>query len=137
MALMGSLNVSSAVSSSPARSTFFSGAQALQVEAGDARVTCRKEGIHPKFFTDAKVYCKGELVMSTGGTQNEYIVDVWSGNHPFFQGNKSALLLDADRVDKFKQRYGNLSTLNDIPVLEKGEIIFEKKKKNMKGKGKK
>lgn len=75
--------------------------------------------------------------MSTGGTQNEYIVDVWSGNHPFFQGNKSALLLDADRVDKFKQRYGNLSTLNDIPVLEKGEIIFEKKKKNMKGKGKK
>ncbi|KAL2613807.1 hypothetical protein R1flu_025499 [Riccia fluitans] len=133
MALMGTLPVSSSAVSS----TFFSGSSALQVEAGEARVTCRKEGIHPKFFSDAKVYCKGDLVMSVGGTQGEYVVDVWSGNHPFFQGNKGALVLDADRVDKFKQRYGNLSTLNEIPVLTQGEIVFEKKKKSVKGKGKK
>jgi large subunit ribosomal protein L31 len=75
--------------------------------------------------------------MTTGGTQGEYVVDVWSGNHPFYQGNKTALVLDADRVDKFKQRYAGLASLNTIPVLTKGEIVFEKKKKPVKGKGKK
>jgi large subunit ribosomal protein L31 len=75
--------------------------------------------------------------MTTGGTQGEYVVDVWSGNHPFYQGNKTALVLDADRVDKFKQRYAGLESLNTIPVLTKGEIVFERKKKSVKGKGKK
>ena len=51
---------------------------------GESRVTCKKADIHPQFFSDAKVYCNGELVMTTGGTQKEYIVDVWPGNHPFF-----------------------------------------------------
>jgi len=120
-------------------SSFFSGSQGdlFQVERGDARVICKKPDIHPKFFSEAKVYCNGELVMTTGGTQAEYVVDVWSGNHPFYQGNKTTLLLDADRVDKFKQRYGSLTTLNTIPILTKGEIVFERKKKNLKGKGKK
>jgi large subunit ribosomal protein L31 len=107
------------------------------VNRGEARVTCRNTDIHPKFFNDAKVYCNGELVMTTGGTQGEYVVDVWSGNHPFYQGNKTALVLDADRVDKFKQRYAGLASLNTIPVLTKGEIVFERKKKPVKGKGKK
>ena len=110
----------------------------MQVNRGESRLTCRKQEIHPKFFDDAKVYCNGEHVMTTGGTQGEYVVDVWSGNHPFYQGNKSALLLDADRVDKFRQRYAGFANLQEIPVLTTGEIIFEKKKKGgLKGKGKK
>ncbi|KAG0619034.1 hypothetical protein M758_4G110200 [Ceratodon purpureus] len=109
-----------------------------QVNRGEAKVTCKKADIHPQFFDDAKVYCNGELVMTTGGTQNEYVVDVWSGNHPFYQGNKSALLLDADRVEKFRARYGGFSNIQEIPTLLTGEIVFEKKRKGgAKGKGKK
>jgi len=40
-----------------------------------------KKGIHPKVF-ESPVYCGGDLVMTTNGTKKEYIVDIWSGNHP-------------------------------------------------------
>lgn len=32
-----------------------------------------------------QVFCNGEEVLVTGGTKAEYIVDVWAGNHPFYQ----------------------------------------------------
>ncbi|KAL6216172.1 PREDICTED: 50S ribosomal protein L31, chloroplastic isoform X2 [Fragaria vesca subsp. vesca] len=98
-------------------------------------VTCRKKEIHPEFYEDAKVYCKGELVMTTGGTQKEYVVDVWSGNHPFYLGNRSGLLVDDDQVEKFRKKYGGLTEIMEIPVL-KGEIVLPSRKKGA-SKGKK
>lgn len=116
----------------------FSFSNLFKVNRGEARVVCRKKDIHPKYYDQAKVYCKGEQVMVTGGTQPEYVVDVWSGNHPFYQGNRTALLLDADRVEKFKKRYGSLTAISTVPVLTHGEIVFERQRKsNPKGKGKK
>ncbi|ONI32612.1 hypothetical protein PRUPE_1G376100 [Prunus persica] len=97
-------------------------------------VTCRKKEIHPQFHEDAKVYCKGELVMTTGGTQKEYVVDVWSGNHPFYLGNRSGMLVDDDQVEKFRKKYGELTQIMDIPVL-KGEIILPSRRKAAAGKG--
>ena len=41
-----------------------------------------KPDIHPTWYPDAKVICNGEVVMTTGATQPEIHVDVWSGNHP-------------------------------------------------------
>ena len=38
-----------------------------------------KSEIHPKWYPDAKVICNGEVVMTTGSTQPELHVDVWSG----------------------------------------------------------
>ncbi|CAN4093885.1 unnamed protein product [Withania somnifera] len=35
------------------------------------RWSCRKKDIHPQFYENAKVYCNGEHVMTTGGTKNE------------------------------------------------------------------
>ncbi len=32
-----------------------------------------------------QVFCNGEEVMTVSGTKEKYVVDVWSGNHPFFQ----------------------------------------------------
>ena len=32
-------------------------------------------------------------------------MDVWSGNHPFFQGNQSTVLVDEGRVNRFNRRY--------------------------------
>ena len=37
--------------------------------------------------------------------QESYNVDVWSGNHPFFQGNQSTVLVDEGRVNRFNRRY--------------------------------
>ncbi|KAJ8772737.1 hypothetical protein K2173_027914 [Erythroxylum novogranatense] len=99
------------------------------------QVSCRKKDIHPEFYPDAKVYCNGELVMTTGGTQKEYVVDVWSGNHPFYLGNRSAVLVDADQVEKFRKKFGELSQIMEIPVL-KGEIVIPSRRKPA-GKGKK
>ncbi|KAM7256036.1 hypothetical protein ACFE04_011777 [Oxalis oulophora] len=99
-------------------------------------VSCRKKEIHPEFYEDAKVYCNGELVLTTGGTQKEYTVDVWSGNHPFYLGNRSALMVDADQVEKFRKKFGELTQIMEIPNL-KGEIILPPKRKSSAKSGKK
>ncbi|KAL8490455.1 hypothetical protein ACS0TY_026087 [Phlomoides rotata] len=41
------------------------------VGSNQMRWSCRKKDIHPEFHEDAKVYCNGELVMTTGGTKKE------------------------------------------------------------------
>ena len=64
-----------------------------------------KSDIHPTWYPDAKVICNGEVVMTTGSTQPEIHVDVWSGNHPFFTGTQK--ILDTEgRVDRFMKKYG-------------------------------
>ncbi len=43
--------------------------------------------------------------MTTGSTQPEIHVDVWSGNHPFYTGTQK--ILDTEgRVDRFMRKYG-------------------------------
>ncbi len=76
-----------------------------------------KPGIHPNWYPDAKVICNGEVVMTTGSTQPEIHVDVWSGNHPFFTGTQK--ILDTEgRVDRFMRKYGMGSTANDDQAEE-------------------
>ncbi|EPS69785.1 endo-beta-mannanase [Genlisea aurea] len=105
-----------------------------KVGGGDKmRWRCRKGDIHPEFYEEAKVYCNGELVMTTGGTKKEYVVDVWSGNHPFYLGNRTQVLVDADQVEKFRKKFSGLERFMEIPVL-KGEVVIPPKKKS---KGKK
>ncbi|KAF5207516.1 50S ribosomal protein L31 [Thalictrum thalictroides] len=115
----------------------------IKVKSSGEKVTykrpqwsCRKKDIHPEFYEDAKVYCNGELVMTTGGTQKEYVVDVWSGNHPFYLGSRTGLMVDADQVSKFRKRFGELTSIMEIPVLKYGEIVLPTKKKSAKGKKK-
>ena len=67
-----------------------------------------KSNIHPTWYPEAKVICNGEVVMTTGSTQPEIHVDVWSGNHPFFTGTQK--ILDTEgRVDRFMRKYGMTS----------------------------
>ena len=64
-----------------------------------------KSDIHPTWYPDAKVICNGEVVMTTGSTQPEIHVDVWSGNHPYYTGTQK--ILDTEgRVDRFMRKYG-------------------------------
>jgi len=75
-----------------------------------------KKDIHPKWYPDSKVICNGEVVMTTGSTQPEIHVDVWSGNHPFFTGTQK--ILDTEgRVDRFMRKYG-MSSPDEESVKE-------------------
>merc|ERR1712050_786423 len=76
-------------------------------------VTIRaKKGIHPIFYPYAKVFCNGEVVMAVGGTMEKYIVDLWSGNHPFIQDASNTIIVDEGRVNRFNKRFAGLSKLN-------------------------
>lgn len=101
------------------------------VTTGVGRWSCRKKGgVHPEYYEDARVYCNGELVMTTGGTQRECNVDVWSGIHPTFLGDRSALLVEDDQVEKFRKKFGQLgSKYMEIPNLKYGEVVLPTKKK--------
>ncbi|NET09735.1 MAG: 50S ribosomal protein L31 [Symploca sp. SIO2B6] len=64
-----------------------------------------KDGIHPDWYPEAKVYCNGELVATMGSTKPELHVDVWSGNHPFYTGTQR--IMDTEgRVERFLRKYG-------------------------------
>lgn len=83
-----------------------------------------KKDIHPQWYPDAKVICNGEVVMTTGSTQPEIHVDVWSGNHPFFTGTQK--ILDTEgRVDRFMRKYGMASPDQDA-VNEKNKTSSKK-----------
>ncbi len=82
-----------------------------------------KSDIHPTWYPEAKVICNGEVVMTTGSTQPEIQVDVWSGNHPFFTGTQK--ILDTEgRVDRFMRKYGMASSDSSE---EKGKSSNENK----------
>ena len=63
-----------------------------------------KQGIHPNFYPECKVYYNGEVVMTCGATVPELHVDVWSGSHPFFTG-KQSFVDAAGRVEKFQRKF--------------------------------
>ncbi len=63
-----------------------------------------KKNIHPKWYTESKVYCDGKHIMTIGSTKEELNVDIWSGNHPFFTGSQK--IIDTEgRVEKFIKKY--------------------------------
>lgn len=63
-----------------------------------------KDGIHPEYHPQCKVYFRGEHVMTVGATVPELNVEVWSGSHPFFTGQKS-FVDSAGRVEKFQRKF--------------------------------
>ena len=63
-----------------------------------------RDEIHPKYHPDCKVYFRGEHVFTVGATVPELHVEVWSGSHPFFTGQKS-FVDTAGRVEKFQKKF--------------------------------
>lgn len=76
-----------------------------------------KEGIHPEWYPEAKVYCNGEVVMTIGATQPELHVEIYSGNHPFYTGQQR--LVDTEgQVERFMRR---LQRREEIITEEDGQ----------------
>ena len=58
--------------------------------------------------------CNGEEVFTVSGTKKEYVVDVWSGNHPFYlSGNTGVMITDDERISKFNKKYAGLDLFGD------------------------
>ncbi len=108
------------------RVSAFSGSRLSSATSGRASrgvtaAVMSKKGIHPEWYPEAKVICNGVEVMTVGGTKKAYNVDIYSGNHPFYQGNKTTMILDDGQLNKFKKRFAELEELSVIPVLQAGK----------------
>ena len=63
-----------------------------------------KKFIHPDWYSNAKVYFDGQLILKVGSTKPRLNVDIWSGNHPFYTGSQK--IIDTEgRVDRFIRKY--------------------------------
>jgi large subunit ribosomal protein L31 len=74
--------------------------------------------------------------MTVGGTQDSYSVDVYSGNHPFYQGATSMIITEDGQMNKFAKKFEGLGELGEVPVLAGGPAVAEEKKAKGGGKGK-
>ncbi len=62
-----------------------------------------KEGIHPKWYSDATVICACGNTWKTGATVPELRTDICSACHPFFTGEQR--IVDTEgQVDRFLKR---------------------------------
>lgn len=65
-----------------------------------------------------QVICNGEEVLTTAGTKETYTVEIWSGNHPFYQGADNVQMKEEGRVAAFNRRYAvRPQAVWDMPVL--------------------
>ena len=82
------------------------------VRARSPRCAAKKD-IHPEWHDESKVICNGEEVFTVSGTKKEYVVDVWSGNHPFYLSGSSggAMILDDERITKFNKKFEGMDDL--------------------------
>jgi large subunit ribosomal protein L31 len=64
-----------------------------------------------------QVFCNGVEVMTLSGTRKEYSVEIYSGNHPFYQGIKTTTITDEGQVNKFKKRFEGLDDLADLTAM--------------------
>lgn len=62
-----------------------------------------KQGIHPQYYSNAKVRCACGNAWKTGSTMPEIILEICSKCHPFYSG-KEKLVDTRGRVEKFKKR---------------------------------
>jgi len=62
-----------------------------------------KEGIHPKYYPEAKVVCSCGNTFTTGSTQELIRTDVCSACHPFFTGEQR-IVDAAGQVERFMKR---------------------------------
>ncbi|MSR35013.1 MAG: 50S ribosomal protein L31 [Phycisphaerales bacterium] len=63
-----------------------------------------KKETHPKWYADCKVNFRGQHVLTVGATVPEMNVEVWSGSHPFYTGQKS-FVDTLGRVERFQKKF--------------------------------
>ncbi|MBM3948499.1 MAG: 50S ribosomal protein L31 [SAR202 cluster bacterium] len=63
-----------------------------------------KQGIHPKYYPEARVMCSCGNSYTTGSTKQQLRVELCNVCHPFFTGEQR--IVDTEgRVDRMKRKY--------------------------------
>jgi large subunit ribosomal protein L31 len=63
-----------------------------------------KADIHPQWFSETPILCDGKPLCFIGSTRRELQIDIWLGNHPFY--NDTTVMIDSEgRVEKFMKKY--------------------------------
>jgi large subunit ribosomal protein L31 len=86
-----------------------------------------KKGIHPEYYTDAKIICSCGAILITGSTQKEMHVEICSACHPFYTGKKK-VLDSTGRVDRFK-KLAEKAAVKKAGASTKKKTIEKKAKK--------
>ncbi|MCE9618606.1 MAG: 50S ribosomal protein L31 [Planctomycetes bacterium] len=77
-----------------------------------------KKETHPKWYPDCKVNFRGQHVLTVGATVPEMNVEVWSGSHPFYTGQKS-FVDTLGRVERFQKKFaGEYFKKDEKPAKE-------------------
>jgi large subunit ribosomal protein L31 len=63
-----------------------------------------KQGIHPTYYTDARVTCACGNTWTTGSTKKEIRVEICSKCHPFFSGEGARIVDIEGQVDRFYKK---------------------------------
>jgi large subunit ribosomal protein L31 len=79
-----------------------------------------KKGIHPEYYSEAKVVCSCGNTFTVGSTKKAIRTDVCSACHPFFTGEQR--LVDAGgQVERFIRRLEKSEEMRVEEVEEKAE----------------
>jgi large subunit ribosomal protein L31 len=82
-----------------------------------------KQGIHPNYFSEAKVTCACGNTWITGSTQKEIRVEVCSKCHPFFSGEQARIIDIEGQVDRFyKKLQARQSYADDKQSREEAKV---------------
>lgn len=85
-----------------------------------------KEGIHPKYYPEAKVVCSCGATWTTGSTVELIRSDVCSSCHPFFTGEQR-IIDAAGQVDRFHKRVKRQS-LAEADEKARTELALRKRR---------
>ena len=72
-----------------------------------------KEGIHPKYYPEAKVSCACGNAWVTGSTRPELRIDICSQCHPFYTGAAMRIVDAGGQVERFTQRVETARVLRE------------------------
>ena len=85
-----------------------------------------KQGIHPKYYPDAKVICSCGTTWTTGSTVELIRTDVCSSCHPFFTGEQR-IVDAAGQVDRFQKRMKR-QTLHEADEKARTELALRRRR---------
>jgi len=87
-----------------------------------------KEGLHPKYYSEAKVTCACGHAFTTGSTEPEMRVEICHKCHPFFTGKEKFVDIEG-RVEKFEKKRRQAEVkIKRAKEKEKVEKVKEKEK---------
>jgi large subunit ribosomal protein L31 len=88
-----------------------------------------KQGIHPKYYPDAKVVCSCGATWTTGSTVELIHTDVCSSCHPFFTGEQR-IIDTAGQVDRYRKRVKRQS-LHEAQEKARTELALRKRHESL------